>query len=141
MPRFSLEKISDANRDVIFEIFTNFENYQRLIPQHFPSIRVRSVRDNVSIAEEHFVLGGMELCIMAKHVSKSPVLHEVFVIGGDAKGSHITQEFLEHGKGCKILVDVDLKLKGRMQISRILLHNDLKRDYDRLLDSLLNAHP
>ena len=59
------------------------------LPQHFPSVRIRSVRGNVAVVEEHMNLGERELLIMAKHVSEEPVLHDVFVIGGDAKGSHI----------------------------------------------------
>ena len=71
MPKFSLEKIVNNNRDNVFEIFSNFENYQRLIPQHYPSVRIRSMRGDVSVVEEHLILGEMELLIMAKHVLKT----------------------------------------------------------------------
>jgi|GEM_PF-6838330 len=53
---------------------------------------------------------------MAKHVIDEPWLHEIFVIGGDAKGSYIKQQILDHSKGCKILVDVDLKLAWHDEI-------------------------
>ena len=86
MPRFSLEKIINAKRETVYSILSNYEDYQKLLPQYFPSIRVRSVRNNVSVVEEHLNLGDKELVIMAKHVIEEPVLHDVFVIGGDAKG-------------------------------------------------------
>ncbi len=47
------------------------------------------MRGNVSVVEEHLILGGTELLIMARHVSQKPILHSVFVIGGDARGSQI----------------------------------------------------
>ena len=119
MPKFSLEKTVTANRETTFEKFSNYENYQKLIPQHFPSIRIRSVRGNVSVVEEHMNLGETELVIMAKHVTEQPVVHEVFIIGGDAKGTHIKEEFIEIPTGTKILIDVDLKLKGKMKLSNI----------------------
>ena len=50
-----------------------YENYEKLFPQHFPSVRVRSVRNNTSVVEEHIVLGDQELVIMAKHVRDEPV--------------------------------------------------------------------
>lgn len=137
MPKFSLEKIVDSNRDDVFEIFSNFENYQRIIPQHFPSVRIRSMRGNVSVVEEHLILGELELLIMAKHVSQKPFLHEIFVIGGDAKGTRIKQEFIELEKGTKILVDVDLKFKGRMKISAMFGKNNFKEDYDKMLDNFI----
>ncbi len=137
MPKFSLEKTADNSRGIVFETFSNFKDYQKLIPQHYPSIRVRSVRGNVSVVEEHLILGNLELLIMAKHISQNPTLHEIFVIGGDAKGSHIRQEFVELQKGTKILVDVDLKLGGSLKLSCMLGKSNLKDDYGKILDDLV----
>jgi len=116
---------------------SNYENYQTLIPQHFPSIRVRSVRGNVSVVEEHMNLGDRELVLMAKHVTKEPALHEVFVIGGDAKGSHIKQQFIEISGGTKVIVDVDLKLKGKMKMSGMFGKNKFEEDYAKILDDFV----
>ena len=137
MPKFSLEKIVHAKRETVYEILSNYENYQKLIPQHFPSVRVRSVRENISVVEEHMNLGDKELVIMAKHVTEEPVLHEVFVIGGDAKGSHIKQQFIEISEGTKIIVDVDLKLKGKMKMSSMFGKNKFEEDYSKILDDFI----
>ncbi|MGH1568696.1 MAG: SRPBCC family protein [Nitrosopumilus sp.] len=137
MPKFSFEKIINTNRDDVYEIFSNYENYEKLIPQHFPSIRVRSVRGDVSVVEERLMLGNTELLIMAKHVLKKPVFHQIFVIGGDAKGSQIRQEFIRLENGTKILVDVDLKFKGKMKISSIFRKNDFKSDYAKILNDFV----
>jgi len=134
LPKFSLEKIVKAKKEAVYEILSNYENYQKLIPQHFPFVRVRSVRGNVSVVEEHMNLGDRELLIMAKHVTEEPVLHEVFVIGGDAKGSHIKQQFIEVSEGTKIIVDVDLKLKGKMKMSSMFGKNKFEEDYAKILD-------
>ncbi len=134
MPKFSLEKTVNAKRETVFDILSNYENYQKLIPQHFPSVRIRSVRNNISVVEEHMNLGGQELVIMAKHVTNDPVLHEIFVIGGDAKGSYIKQQFIKVTAGTKILVDVDLKLKGKLKISSLFGKNKFEEDYLKILD-------
>ena len=134
MPKFSLEKTVNAKRETVFDILSNYENYQKLIPQHFPSVRIRSVRNNISVVEEHMNLGGQELVIMAKHVTNDPVLHEIFVIGGDAKGSYIKQQFIKVTAGTKILVDVDLKLKGKLKISNLFGKNKFEEDYLKILD-------
>jgi len=137
LSKFSLEKTVHAKRETVYERLSNYENYEKLIPQHFPSVRVRSVRGNVSVVEEHMNLGDQELVIMAKHVTKEPVLHEVFVIGGDAKGSHIKQQFIEISDGTKIIVDVDFKLKGKMKISSMLGKNKIEQDYAKILDDFV----
>ena len=137
MTKFSLEKIAHAKRETVYEILSNYENYEKLIPQYFPSVRVRSVRGNVSVVEEHMNLGDLELLIMAKHVTKEPVLHEVFVIGGDAKGTHIKQQFIKISGGTKIIVDVDLKLKGKMKMSSMFGKNKFEQDYAKILDDFV----
>ncbi len=137
MPKFSLEKTVHATRESVYQILSNYENYQKLIPQHFPSVRVRSVRGNISVVEEHMNLGDTELVIMAKHVSEKPVLHEVFVIGGDAKGSHIKEQFIEVSEGTKIIIDVDLKLKGKMKMSSMFGKSKFEEDYAKILDDFV----
>jgi len=137
LPKFSLEKTVHAKREAVYEILSNYENYQKLIPQHFPSVRVRSVRENISVVEEHMNLGDKELVIMAKHVTEKPVLHDVFVIGGDAKGSRIKQQFIEISEGTKIIVDVDLKLKGKMKMSSMFGKNKFEEDYSKILDDFI----
>ena len=137
MPKFTIDKIVNAQRSSVFEIFSNFENYQKLLSQHFPSVRVRSIRNDIAVVEEHMILGDKELLIMAKHVSQPPVLHEIFVIGGDAKGSHIKEQFLDHFDGTKILIDVDLKLKGKMKITELFTKNNLEEDYSKILDDFV----
>ena len=137
MPKFSLERIVNTKREIVFETFSNFENYSKLLPQHFPSIRVRSIRNNVSVVEEYLNLGDEEFLIMTKHVSNFPESHDVFVIGGDAKGSMFKEKFLELDMGTKIIVEVDLKIKGKLKISRLFRKDTFERDYGKILDDFL----
>jgi coenzyme Q-binding protein COQ10 len=137
LSEFTLERIVNTKREIVFEILSNYENYQKLIPQHFPSIRVRSIRGNVAVVEEHLNLGGEEMVIMSKHVSQEPALHEIFVIGGDAKGSHIKQQFIEHPEGTKILIDVNLKLKGKMKIGQLFGKKKYEDGYSKIIDDFL----
>ena len=133
---FSLEKIIHAKRKDVFKIFSNYEDYEKLIPQYFPSIRIRSVRGNTAVVEEHLKLGDLELVLMSKHVATPFVLHEVYVIGGKSKGSYIKQEFVEIPEGTKILIDVDLKLTGLIKIPKVLDKSKLIKNYSDLLNDL-----
>ena len=139
MVKFYLEKIVKEKRDLVYRIFSDYANYEKLLPLHYPSIRVRSVRGNVAVVEEHMNLGQNELVIMAKHVSKPPVTHDIFVIGGDAKGSHIQQQFIDVPDGTKIMVDADIKLKGKMKISNLFGKDNLKDDYGKILDDFASV--
>jgi len=131
---FSLEKIVHAKRDNVFQIFSNYNNYEKLVPQYFQSIRIRSVRDDIAVVEEHLKLGEIEFLFMSKHVATPSILHEVYVIGGKSKGSYIRQEFIEIPEGTKILVDVKLKLTGTMRIPKFLGKSKLNKNYSNMLD-------
>ncbi len=118
MPTFILTNTLDVNLQMAYSVFSNPEAYQMLIPQHYPSVRVLSVRGNTSVAEEHVNLGSRELVVMAKHVADPPHVHETFFIGGDAKGSHIQHKFVENtGNRCTITTTVDLKIGRRLFLS------------------------
>jgi len=54
--------------------------------------------------------------MMVKHVIDEPTLHEIFVIGGDAKGTHIIEQFENIPQGTKITIEVDWKLKGMTKL-------------------------
>ena len=137
MPKFSLEKIINKKRDIVFELFSDFENYEQKIPQHFPSVRVRSTRGDVSVVEEHLNLGTHELLIMAKHVISKPVSHDVFVIGGDVKGSHIQQQFVEISENqTKVIIQADFKVQGKMMLSNLFGKNDFKENYTVIINDI-----
>lgn len=137
MPKFHFEKLVKSQREKIFEIFTDYTSYQKLIPKHFPSVRVLSTRNEVSVIEEHVVMGERELIMMTKHVVEEPVRHEIFVIGGDAKGTHITEIFKQEYNGTKLEIDVDFKIKGRMKLSALFGKSKIENDYLEIVDKFV----
>ena len=134
MPKIHFEKIVKADRNRVFDIAANYEEFEKTLPQYFPSIRVRSQRDNVAVVEEHLRVAGKELVMMTKHVTTYPELHEVFVIGGDAKGSVITERYETVPEGTKIIVDADIKLKGVMKIAGLFGKKKILNSFSKIMD-------
>lgn len=135
LPKFVFEKIIKSDRNKVFEISTNYANFQKILPQYYPSIRVISIRGNVSVVEEHLIIGGHELVMMVKHVINEPILHEIFVIGGDAKGTHITKRFECIPQGTKMILEVDWKLKRMTRIIYFLRKINLLKEYSKITDA------
>ena len=134
MPKIIFEKIIKAERKKVFELTTNYENFQKILPQYYPSIRIISVRGNVSVVEEHLQIAGRELVMMVKHVIDEPILHEIFIIGGDAKGTHIIKRYESIPHGTKLTIEIDWKLKGMMKISNFFGKNKVLNDYSKIID-------
>ncbi len=70
---------------------------------------------------------------MAKHISKKPSMHEIYVIGGNIKGSHFKQQFVEVPQGTMVVVDVEIKL-GRLKIKKLLGASKYAQYYQKILD-------
>ena len=134
LPKISFEKIIKAERNHVFDIAANYSDFQKTLPKYFPSIRVRSVRDNVAVVEEHIRIAGKELVMMTKHVTKYPELHEVFVIGGDAKGSHIVEKYESIKEGTKITVNADLKLRGPLKLAAFFGKSKIQKGFTKIMD-------
>ncbi|MEK6965657.1 MAG: polyketide cyclase [Thermoproteota archaeon] len=110
MSKIKIEKIIKADRNKVYDITTNYENFEKNFPKYFPSIRIRSERDNVAVIEEHMILGKKEFVMMTKHIKNPPEIHEIIVIGGDCKGSHIVEKYDLVPEGTKLTVEADFKL-------------------------------
>jgi len=134
LPKISFEKIIKAERNAVFDIAANYTDFQKTLPKYFPSIRVRSVRDNVAVVEEHIRIGRRELVMMTKHVTKYPELHEVFVIGGDAKGSHIIERYESVKGGTKVTVEADLKLRGPLKLAAFFGKSKIQKGFTKIMD-------
>jgi coenzyme Q-binding protein COQ10 len=134
MPKIHFEKIVKAERNKIFDIATNYEQFQKTMPKYFPSIRIRSTRGNITVIEEHIRILGREFVMMTKHVIQYPEIHEVFVIGGNAKGSHIVERYESVHGGTKISVDADLKLSGILKIATLFGKDKIKKGFAKIID-------
>jgi coenzyme Q-binding protein COQ10 len=110
LPKIKIEKIIKADRNKVYDITTNYKNFEKNFPKYFPSVRIRSERDNVAVIEEHMILGKKEFVMMTKHVKNPPERHEIIVIGGDCKGSRIIEKYDSVPGGTKLTVEADFKL-------------------------------
>ncbi|NDB88251.1 MAG: polyketide cyclase [Nitrososphaeria archaeon] len=134
MPRIVITKLLSAERQHVFDVIANYENLQQIMPKYYPSVRVRSVRDNVAIVEEHLNIGGKELVMTTKHISKYPESHDVFVLGGDAKGSHISEVYEKTDQGTKLTITADIKMGTIAKLSGVIGKSRLESDYNTMID-------
>ena len=134
---YTFEKFTKAPREKIFEVITKYDNYQKWIPQHFPSVRIISVRPHATLIEEHRIIAGDELVVMAKHTVTDSFIHETFFVGGDAKGTHITEKFVQTNDGTIITVNIDFKPKLSMKFSGLVGKTKHVKDFENIIDELI----
>ena len=129
-----LEKTVKADREKVFDIFSNYELFTKIIPEYYSSITQRSLRGNVSIVAEHLKLLDEEFVIMTKHIITPYDSHESIVVGGDVKGSYIKENFTSKENGTLLQVEAEIKLKS----CKKLMNYFKGKNFDRALDDMIN---
>lgn len=136
MVKFLSEKLVTSSVPDSLQLFSDFENYSEIFPDFYPYIKVKSVRDNSALVVEHLHLCDNEFVIMAKH-EWTPTHHQMRVVGGDIKGSHITQDFISHGSQTLIKFSAEIKFSGISKLSNYLSKNKIEECLNELFDEFL----
>ena len=136
MLKIYFEREINANLEKSFEIISNFENFQKLFPDFYPSILIKSVRDESSLVAEHLKLHDTEFIMMAKHFISKPHSHEMRVVGGDLKGSSITEIFSSDGGKIILKVNAELNVKYSRFSKTNPYDESLKNLYDAMIKEI-----
>ena len=136
MLKISFEREINADLDKTFDIITNFENFQKLFPDFYPSILIKSVRDESSLVAEHLKLHDTEFIIMSKHFTSKPHSHEMRVIGGDIKGSSINEIFSFDNDKTLLKVNAELDVKSPRFSKNNPYEDSLKNLYDAMINKI-----
>ena len=141
MLKISFKREINSDLEKAFDIISNFENFQKLFPDFYPSILIKSVRDDSSLVAEHLKLHDAEFIIMAKHFTSKPHSHEMRIVGGDLKGSSINEIFMlnEISDNGKTLLKVNAGMKFELDVksSRFSKKNPYEKSLNNLYDAMI----
>ncbi len=136
MLKITFEREINADIEKSFEVITNFENFQKLFPEFYPSILIKSVRDESSLVAEHLKLHDKEFIIMAKHFFSKPNTHEMRVVGGDIKGSNINENFTSDNGKTHLKVNAELDVKSSRFSKKNPYGESLTELYDKMIKEI-----
>ena len=133
MLKISFEREINADIEKAFDIITNFENFEKLFPEFYPSILIKSVRDESSLVAEHLKLYDTEFIIMSKHIFSRPNTHVMRVVGGDIKGSSINESFSADNGKTILKVNAELDVKSSRFSKKNPYGDSLNNLYDKMI--------
>ena len=116
MSKFNLIQKSKLDRDLIFKISTDVENFHKVMPDYFKSLKIISNTSNEKIVLESLDFLGRQIEIKTKHVIIQPNLHKVFILTGPAKGTSFIETYDSNSFRTYILIEVDLQLNGILKL-------------------------
>ena len=80
MSSFNLVHKSNLERDIIFKISTDVENFHNIMPKYFKSLQIVSNSLNEKIVLESIDFLGKRIKIKTKHIILKPDIHKVFIL-------------------------------------------------------------
>ncbi len=129
-------KIIKAERSKVFNTITDFENLPNRLPEFFNSIKVISKEGNVTVIEESVKMAGRDITHTTKHILTPPEKHEVLVMTGDAKNSHIVETYENVSEGTKVTVDADFKISGKLKLVGFVAKRKIEKNINEVMDAL-----
>jgi len=136
MPDFNFEMTLSADPKKLFELVTNYENYQEVFPDQLKNVSIVSRNDFEVITKEVLTFNtyfkNTELYQKTSHNVHYPKLSSN-VIEGPFKGTVVKVTFGELDGGCKVTINVELKISLKYKF----LSPIIKSKYKTILTSLL----
>ena len=107
---------SNLERDLIFSISTDVENFHKIMPKYFKSLKIISDSLNEKIVLESIDFLGRKIKIKTKHIIVKPNVHKVFILTGPVRGTSFIETYDSTLSGTSISILVDLKLHGILKL-------------------------
>ena len=136
MPDFNFEMTLSADPKKLIELVTNYENFQKVFPDQLKNVSIVSRNNFEVITKEVLTFNtyfkNTELYQKTSHNVHYPKLSSN-VIEGPFKGTVVKVTFGELDGGCKVTINVELKISLKYKI----LSPIIKNKYKNILTSLL----
>ena len=138
MIHFTLKKNSKADRDKLYSVSIDVENFPNLMPKYFKSINTKKSTGNEIFVDEKIHFLGSVLDVQTKHVIIHPRIHEVHILSGLLQGSSFVESYDETLDGTDIVIDVSIKFNA---ISKLFLPFGflIKRQMAKVMDEFLDS--
>ena len=99
---FHQEKIVDVERNIIYNLMTDVENFPIIIPKNILSVIIFEQNNNIVIGEIEVIERGIKSKINFQQTLFPYEKQTIEIIDGDAKGTMISQKFIIENSETKI---------------------------------------
>ena len=84
MPKFEFTKIVDVDKDLIFQISTDYERFTSVLPEYFKELKIIEKNGNCTKIQEKLQFLGRTVNVLTEHVIEKPDRHVVRMLDGQA---------------------------------------------------------
>ena len=126
-----------TNIDKFYNVFTDVENYHKVLPKNVLSVKVIDRTTNSITAIEEISEKFIVVKFTVKHSFVPNEKHTIEILDGDAQGTVITQYFTDINTGLQITTDVELNVKGVLSLVSFLPKSNLDSIMGTVIDEFV----
>lgn len=130
-------KTVDTNKTKIFNVMGDIQNYPIILPKNIISVTIKNQTGNIIYAEEEVMEKFIKTKLLVKHTILTPDKQILEVIGGDAKGTIITETFEGNDSYTKLTINVKLHVEGVLAPVVFFSKPSLEQEMDKIIDSFV----
>lgn len=138
MPKFEFVKIVNVDRDLIFEISTNYENFTKILPNYFEKLEIVEKSEKNTKIYETINFLGRTATVLTEHIVIKPDRHIVTMLDGPAKGSSFDETYEKIGIKTKITIKVDFILHGSLKLLGIFAKGKIKTQMNNVMNEFVD---
>ena len=138
MPKFEFIKIVDVERDLIFQISTDYNNFPKILPKYFKELKIVKKNGDSTIIQEKLQFLGRTIDVLTEHIVEKPDRHIVKMLDGQAKGTVFDERYEKVGEKTKVTIEVDFVLSGGLKILGVFAKSKIQSSMEKVLDEFAN---
>ena len=131
-------KIS-ADIEKAFAISTNYANLHTVTNGFYILSKTRSTRDISTLVAHRILVLNNTLAVMIKHVIEDGYVHKSYWVGGDAKGSIISETYEKSENETILHVDAQLKLPFFLALKSVFYSKKLESNLQHMAQGIARA--
>ena len=138
---FNVVKTIDIDREKIFDVMSDVENYPKILPHNVISIKIINQTQpgiaKIIFAEETVSERGVVITQIVKHNIFQYEQHTITIVSGNAEGTVITLTFKEVDSNTRLTADVKLHIKGILAPFGLLLRSNIESAIDTTINTFV----
>ena len=138
MPKFQFTKTVDVQRDLIFQISTDYQSFTKILPNYFKEMKLIEESGNRTKIQEKLQFLGRTVDVLTEHIVEKPNRHIVRMLDGQAKGTIFDEMYEVDGKKTKITINVDFVVHGKLKLLAALAKAKIKQNMNVVMDEFVN---
>ena len=128
----------EIKKEFIFETMADVDNYPKILPKNILSVDIINKTQNTIFAKETITERGIKSNFLVKHTLKPYDQHIIEIIGGNANGTRIIQDFESQGNYTKITTQMDLSFQGALSIVSYLPAGEIRHAMNFINHEFIN---